>query len=70
MSKIIKMEKWQNGGGVTLRFKNEYDPADKPPMIVSLDFADVSQLMGMLQEYQSHPSPFCGPSCKVHGSTS
>ena len=67
MSKIIKMDKWQNGGGVTLRIKHQYDSDRELPTVVSLDAGDVDGLIGFLQEYKAHPSPFCGPSCKVHG---
>lgn len=68
MSQVINMEKWHNGGGVTLRIKNKYDPADKLPNVVSLDFADVDRLMALLQDYKAHPSPYClTEACEIHG---
>ena len=68
MAAVINMEKWQNGGGVTLRFKHEYDLATKAPQIVSLDFSDVDNLLDMLNEYKAHPSPYClTASCEIHG---
>ena len=68
--KDIQMEKWWDGGGATLRIRHKYDPADKPPTIVSLDFADVDNLLGLLNEYKDHPSLFCGPECQAHGACS
>ena len=67
MVKEIQMEKWENGGGVNLRIKNLHDSEDKLLNMVSLDFADVDSLLVQLQEYQAHPSPFCGASCPAHG---
>ena len=55
MANKITMEKWHNGGGVTLRVEHEYGGALK---VVSLDFADVANLKSLLDDYQKHPSPY------------
>ena len=68
MAQVIKMEKWENGGGVTLRIKNQYDPEGKRPNVISLDFTEVDNLLGLLKDYKAHPSPFCLTEiCPIHG---
>ena len=68
MGQIIKMQKWHNGGGVTIRVRGEYDPDYKPDNIISLDFVDVDNLLALLNEYKAHPSPYClTETCPVHG---
>ena len=52
----IKMEKWENGGGVTLRVNHPHSP-DRLS-IISLDFVDVERLHSMLEDYRNAPSPY------------
>ena len=52
----IKMEKWQNGSGVTLRFTHPNSPGRTN--VISLDFVDVERLHSMLEDYKNAPSPF------------
>ena len=52
----IKMEKWHNGAGITLRVNDPHSP-DRLS-VISLDFVDVEKLHSLLEDYRNTPSPY------------
>ena len=57
MGQKISMKKWQNGGGIDLTIEPQHGGTMNR---IGLDFADVDVLLGLLQDYKAHPSPY-GP---------
>ena len=52
----IKMEKWHNGTGITLRVNHPHSPSRLT--VISLDSTDVEKLHSLLEDYRNAPSPY------------
>ena len=57
----IEMDKWQNGGGVSLRITHPHSLGRAN--VVSLDFRDVERLHALLEDYRNAPNLSPGYHC-------
>lgn len=63
----ITMERWWNGGGITLEVKPTIHHVVHPSHRLSLDCDDVDRLHELIHAYKEHPNAWClTEKCPVH----